>query len=201
MRFAVLASSLALSILPFPSPVRAADAQTVLEAAQRLDALEPFLARYVGRCADVFERRVCEANVARARKDASGKTFVVRVTDAATLIHPERRGEGYVLLLTPFIDGGGLALTNGAPAKQDAQGRPLISFIPIASPLPTGMMDMEFESPFRTGAIELEIAFRPEKTWKLARRGEGLYEGVAARFVAVRVINSRTGKEIASKVL
>jgi hypothetical protein len=126
---------------------------------------------------------------------------VVRVTDAAPLVRTDRRGNDYVVLLTPFIDGGGLALTHGAPTRQDAQGRPLIAFIPIAVQLPPGTMDMEFESPFRTGSIELEIAFRPEKTWKLSRKGEGLYEGVAARFVAVRVLNSRTGQEIAAKVL
>jgi hypothetical protein len=64
------------------------------------------------------------------------------------------------------------------------------------------MMDMEWESPVRTGAIDLEIVFRPEKVWKLARRGEpGSYEGVAARFVAVRILDARTGSLIAAKVL
>ena len=64
------------------------------------------------------------------------------------------------------------------------------------------MMDMEFQGPFRTGAIELEIVFRPEKSWKMPRRGErGLMEGVAARFMAIRVVDARTGTEIASRVL
>jgi hypothetical protein len=61
---------------------------------------------------------------------------------------------------------------------------------------------MEFQSPFRVGAIELEIVFRPERTWRLARKGEGgSYEGVAARFLGVRVIDARTGNPIAAKVL
>jgi hypothetical protein len=199
MRLAFLASALALSAA-LAVPARA-DVSSTIEGAQRLDSLETFLSRYVGRCTDPYERKACEANVAQARKAAAGKTFVVRVTDAAMLVRPERRGDGYVLLFTPFIDGGGLALTQGAPAKQDAQGRPLMSFIPIDSRPPPGVMDMEFESPFRTGAIELEIAFRPERTWRLSRKGEGLYEGVAAHFVAVRVINSRTGSAIAEKAL
>jgi hypothetical protein len=203
MRSAALAPLLALAALAFLAPcARASDAAALTDSAQRLDALEPFLTRYVGRCTDVYERKTCEANVAQARKELSGRTFAVRVTDAAMLVHPERRGDGYVILLTPFFDGGGLALTQGAPAKQDPRGRPLVSFIPIASELPPGMMAMEFESPFRTGAIELEIVFRPERTWKLPRHGEaGLYEGVAARFLAVRILNARTGNEIASKVL
>ena len=61
---------------------------------------------------------------------------------------------------------------------------------------------MELESPFRTGAIELEIVFRPERVWRLDRRGEkGSYEGVAARFLAVRVIDARSGNALASRVL
>jgi hypothetical protein len=63
-------------------------------------------------------------------------------------------------------------------------------------------MDMEFEGPFRTGAIELEIVFRPERAWKLPRlRERGSFEGVAARFLGIRVLDARTGNEIASKVL
>jgi hypothetical protein len=197
---AVLLSASAVLALA-PRPAHAADAASLVDEAQRLDALEPFLTRYIGRCTDPFERKACEANSARARRELSGRIFAIRVTDAAMLVQPQRRGDGYVLLVTPFIDGGGLALTHGAPAKQDAQGRPLVSYIPITVELPDGMMEMEFESPFRTGAIELDIAFRPERTWKLSRRGDGLYEGVAARFVALRVLNARTGREIAAKVL
>jgi hypothetical protein len=132
----------------------------------------------------------------------AGKTFAVRVPDAATLVKAELRGTGYLLLLTPFVDGGGLALTNGAPTRQDASGHPLIGLIPIAGALPPGTLEMEFQSPFRVGAIELEIVFRPERTWRLARKGEGgSYEGVAARFLGVRVIDARTGNPIAAKVL
>jgi hypothetical protein len=44
--------------------------------------------------------------------------------------------------------------------------------------------------------------FRPEKAWRLPRRGErGDYEGLAARFLAVRVVDGRTGAPIATKVM
>jgi hypothetical protein len=200
---ALLASVLALASAALPAPAReAADFDAVARGAERVDALEPFLARYLGRCEDVYQRAKCEANVAEARKQVSGRAFAVRVPDAAGLVRPERRGGGYLILLTPFVDGGGLALTNGAPARQDSEGRPLIDLIPISGAMPAGMMDMEFESPFRTGAIELEIVFRPEKAWRLARAGEKHgYEGVAARFLAVRVIDARTGHPIAARVL
>jgi hypothetical protein len=200
MRLIVLALAF-LAALP-ASAREAADFEAVSRGAQRVDALEPFLARYIGHCTDVYQRPKCEANVAEARRRATGRVFTVRVSDAAGLVRPERRGTGYLLLLTPFVDGGGLALTNGAPRRQDAEGRPLIDLLSIPGIVPDGMMAMEYESPFRTGAIELEIVFRPEKAWKLQRRGEkGSYEGLAARFLAVRIIDSRTGNPIAAKVM
>jgi hypothetical protein len=201
MRFAAL---LALALAGYPAALaaREVDFDALEKGAERVDALEPFLARYVGRCDDVYERPKCEANVAQARRLVSGRAFSVRIPDAAGLVRPERRGAGYLILLTPFVDGGGIALTHGAPLRQDGAGHPLIDLIPIPGAVPAGMMDMEFESPFRTGAIELEIVFRPEKPWKLTRPGEKRgYEGVAARFLGVRVIDARTGNPIAARVL
>ncbi len=198
----ITAALLLPCLLTLPAQARETDFDAVARGAERVDALEAFLARYVGQCNDIYERQRCQANVAEARRRASGHAFTVRVTDAAGLVRPERRAGGYTILLTPFVDGGGLALTNGVPRRQDAQGRPLIDMLSIPGPLPDGMMDMEFESPFRVGAIELEIVFRPEKVWRLDRRGEkGSYEGVAARFLAVRVIDARTGNPIAAKVM
>ncbi len=197
-----LLRSLSLVLLLAAAPARAADFDALADSAERLDALEPFLSRFVGRCTDVYERQRCEANVAAARRASSSKTFTVRIPDAAPLIRPQLRGGGFVLLLTPFVDGGGLALTHGAPLRQDAEGHPLVGLIPIEGTLPPGIMEMEFESPFRTGAIELEIVFRPTRSWKLKRKHEaGTYEGVAARFLGIRVLDARTGNPIAAKVL
>jgi hypothetical protein len=193
---------LGLLLATLALPASAADFESLTGTAQKLDSLEPFLTRYVGRCTDVYERRTCEQNVAQARRTAGTQTFVVRVPDAAGLVRPKLEGDRFVLLLTPFVDGGGLALTHGAPARSDAAGRPVMNLIPLAGRLPPGTMEMEFESPFRVGAIELEIVFRPERTWKLARKGDSSsYEGVAARFLGVRVIDARTGNPIAAKVL
>ena len=196
----------AVLLLALSSIARAATAADTFDAlatrAQKLESLEPFLSRYVGRCTDPFERRTCEANVQATRRSALGKTFTVRISDATALVRPRVQGETFLLLVTPFVDGGGFALTHGAPARQDAAGHPLIDFIPIRGKLAPGTMELEFQGPFRSGAIELEIVFRPERAWKLRRRGEpGDYEGVAARFLAIRVLDSRTGNEIASRVL
>ena len=196
-----LVLSLAAALLA--APALGAPFDDLAAKAQRVDALEPFLARYVGRCTDPYERVACERNVAAARKAVAGKTFAVRVTEAASLVRPtELQGDRFTLLLTPFVDGGGYALSHGVPARQDAAGRPVLALIPIKGRLPPGTMEMEFQGPFRTGAVELEIVFTPEKAWKLKRKGEpGELEGIAARFLGVRVLDARTGKEIASKML
>jgi hypothetical protein len=193
---------LALAATLLAPPALAGPFEDLTAKAQRLDALEPFLARYIGRCKDPYERATCERNVAAARKEVAGKIFAVRVPDAASLVRPTVGDGSFVLLVTPFVDGGGLALTHGAPTRQDAEGHPLVSLLPVRGRLPDGTMEMEFQAPFRTGAIELEIVFRPEKAWKLKRRGEpGDQEGVAARFLGIRVLDARTGKEIASRTL
>lgn len=197
-----LLSTLLLALTVAAPAAKADPFDSLASSSEHLDALEPFLVRYVGQCRDVYERRTCEANVEAVRRAAKGKTFSIRISDAAPLIRPQLRGAGFVLLLTPFVDGGGVALTNGAPLRQDADGHPLVGLIPIEGSLPPGMLEMEFESPFRTGAIDLEIVFQPVKPWKLKRKGEtGSYEGVAARFLAVRVLDARTGTPIAAKVL
>jgi hypothetical protein len=193
---------LALAAALLASPAAAETFEELEARAQRIDALEPFLARYVGRCTDRFERATCERNVAAARREISGRTFAVRIPDAAPLVRLSFEREGFLVLLTPFVDGGGLALTHGAPVKQDASGHPLVGLLPIRGKLPPGTLEMEVQAPFRTGAVELEIVFRPERTWKLKRKREpGDVEGVAARFLAVRVVDGRTGKEIASRTL
>jgi hypothetical protein len=198
----VLRLALPFAAVLIASPARGASFDDLAAKATRLDALEPFLSRYVGRCTDPYARAACEKNIAAARKDAAGKTFAVRVPDSASLVRPSLEGPRFTLFLTPFLDGGGgYALTHGAPTKQDSAGRPVVALVPIKGKLPPGTMDMEFQGPFRTGAIELEIVFSPDKAWKLKRKGEsGDMEGVAAKFLAVRILDARSGKEIASRV-
>lgn len=188
-----------LAALPLPT---LADARFDAAAAkaERLEDLRIFLGRYVGKCTDPIERRTCEANVAAFRKGVGAKAYVVRVTDVATLFRTQPRGDSVVVLFTPFVDGGGYALTRGEPRRQDAGGNPLLDVVPMEVRLPPGVLEMEFLSPFRAGAIELELVFRPDRAWKMKRKGEpGDYEGLAARFLALRVLNARDGSEITSK--
>ncbi len=171
--------------------------------AERVDSLGGFLEKYVGSCKDAYERRTCERNVEATRRGYSGKLLLATVGDrAAELCRAESGGDRFRIFLTPFVDGGGYALTHGVPTRQDPEGHPLIPFVVLQGVLPPGTGDLEFQSPFRTGNVELEVLFKPEGTWKLRRKaGGGFYEGVKARFVGVRLVDPRTGAEIASRVL
>ncbi len=170
--------------------------------AQRLDSLGPFLERYIGSCKDELTRYDCEHNIREQRRGLDRQVYAASIAEQTLdIVRPERRAGGYRFFITPFIDGGGLALTNGEPRKQDAAGRPLIAFVVLDGALPDGMDELAFESALRTGRLELEVLFRPEGTWKLKRKGEpGYYEGVKARFLAIRLVESRSRAEIASKI-
>jgi len=172
------------------------------QRAERLESLGAFLERYVGSCRDVYTRADCERNVAAARQAFRGKKLVARVAEGASeLVRARTAGNRFRIELTPFIDGGGLALTNGAPLRQDEKGRPVIGLVILQGDLPAAVGDLEFQSPFRTGNVEMEVVFEAEGTWKMKRRDGGFYEGVRARFLALRLVDPRTGAEIASRVL
>lgn len=197
---------LALAVLALPLAPGASRADerfdSLRQVAERLDSLPAFLERYVGVCKDVYARVDCERNVATARRSFAGKTLVARVADGtAELVRARTDGARFRIELTPFIDGGGFALTHGAPLHQDAQGRPVIGLVVLSGPLPSGVGDLEFQSPFRTGNVEMEVVFEVQGTWKMKRRDGGFYEGVRARFLALRLVDPRTGAEIASRVL
>jgi len=195
-----------LPLLLVTSAPLAASASERFEAlrdrAESLPSLAGFLERYVGECRDGPERRTCEENVLVARRSFAGKVLHARVGGVMELLRVDLRGSRFRIFFTPFIDGGrGYALTHGAPTGQDPAGRPRIPFLVLEGTLPPERTDLEFQGPFRTGNVELEVVFRPEGTWKMKRREAGHYQGVKARFLAVRLFDPRTGAEIASRVL
>ena len=195
---------LPLLLLPLAPPAATASERfdAVRERAEPLPSLAGFLDRYVGDCKEGPERRTCEENVLAARRAFSGKAFHARMGQVMELLRVELRGNRFRIFFTPFVDGGrGYALTRGAPTGQDAAGRPRIPFLLLEGTLPADRTDLEFQGPFRTGNVELEVVFRPEGIWKMKRRDAGHYQGVKARFLAVRLVDPRTGAEIASRVL
>ncbi|MFL5263543.1 MAG: DUF6066 family protein [Anaeromyxobacteraceae bacterium] len=197
LRLAALLAALSLS----PAARATERFEALASGAQRLESLGPFLERYVGSCRDAFTRDDCERNVRASRRALDGRLYAATLGERTVeIVKPERTRSGWRFVVTPFIDGGGLALTNGAP-QGDAQGRPRIGFLVLEGALPEGMDEMALESALRTGRLGLEVLFRPEGTWKLKRRGEGgFYEGVKARFLALRIVETRSGTELASRV-
>jgi hypothetical protein len=173
----------------------------VATAARRLDDLGPFLERYVGSCRDAFTREECQRNVLATRRALDANVYAAAIGERTMQVVRAERSRGrWKFFVTPFIDGGGLALTHGEP-RGDALGRPRIEFLVLEGALPQGMDEMALDSALRTGRLELEVVFRPEGTWKMKRRGEpGFYEGVKARFLALRLLETRSGAEIAARV-
>jgi len=200
-----LSRALALATLTLAaSPGLASDARfdALRGRAARLDSLGPFLEKYVGACKDPYARADCERNLREVRRTLDGRAYAASVAEQTLdIVRAQRTRGGWRFVVTPFIDGGGLALTNGEPRRQDAAGRPLIDLLVLDGALPEGMDEMALESALRTGRLELEVIFRPEGTWKLRRRSEGgYYEGVKARFLGMRLVETRTGQEIAARV-
>lgn len=203
MKALASASLLALAALLAPPSARASDApfERVAAGAQRLESLGPFLERYVGSCRDAATRDDCERNVRSSRRALDGRLYAATIGERTMdVVRAERTRSGWRFVVTPFIDGGGLALTNGEP-RGDALGRPRIGYLVLEGALPEGMDELALEAALRTGRVELEVLFRPEGTWKMKRRGEsGFYEGVKARFLALRLVETRSGQQIASRV-
>jgi hypothetical protein len=198
-----LAILLTAATLLAPSPAAPDTRYDALrERASPVDSLGPFLERYLGSCRDEASRADCERRTREVRRDLDRGTYAASVAEhTLEIVKPQRTARGYRFLVTPFIDGGGIALTHGEPRRQDAEGRPLIPFLVLDGALPEGMDALDLERALRTGRVELEVVFRPEGTWRLRRKGAGAwYEGVKARFLGLRLVESRSGTAIASRV-
>jgi hypothetical protein len=183
------------------APARADERfEALRRTAEAVDSLAGFAERYVGVCRDPLERAACLANVRQGRRSLEGKLHAAVLAERAReIIQVERRAKGFRFLITPFIDADGLAVTHGEP-RLDGRGRPSLPFIVMDAH--AGVDEAMVDAALRTGRVELEVLFRAEGAWKLKRRGEdGFYEGVKARFAALRLVDGRTGAEIAAKVL
>jgi len=188
--------------LPSEAAPEGARYEELRARASRIDSLGPFLERYLGTCKDAFTRADCEENVRAQRRGLDrGVYAAVLAEQTLDIVRVERTAAGPRFVVTPFIDGGGIALTHGEPRRQDAEGRPIIGLLVLEGSLPAGMDELALESALRTGRLALEVVFRPEGTWKMRRKGEpGYYEGVKARFLGLRLTETRSGAELASRV-
>lgn len=199
MRLPLRAPALLRAALALPCAVLAAEPFEALRArAEPITDLAPFVERYVGRCASAADRPGCERARAAARRTVDGRLFLVVLTERlGDLLRVERRGGRELVQLTPFVDAGGLGLTDGEP-RPGPGGRHAVRLLTLT--VAPGAAE-GLAAALRTGRAELEILFRPEGAWSLARRGEaGADEGMRARFAAVRLVDGRTGAELAALV-
>jgi hypothetical protein len=173
------------------------------DQSQAVESLSAFLQRYVGSCTDIEERVACLANAKKARSEYTGKLFyVILDSDAGKMLKGGSFNPGnrdYVIEMTPFFEGAGLALTNGAPKGVDSQGRPRIQIEPVTTKLPADWLPMDMERLLGTHGLKIHLIFRPLGLWSLPGK-DGKLEGAQAKFVAVRFTNARTGDEVALRV-
>src|SRR5918912_4278079 len=121
---------------------REARFERLATGARRLDSLGPFLERYIGSCRDAFTRDECERNVRASRRALDAQVYAATIGERTMdVVRAERTRGGWRFVVTPFIDGGGLALTNGEP-RGDALGRPRIGYLVLEGELPQGMAEL-----------------------------------------------------------
>lgn len=175
------------------------------DRAKPLDGLTAFLDRYIGNCDDPFEKSTCQGNVKKARGEMDGKSYYLILDDGASkMLRPggyNPNTQEFRFDLTPFFDGGGRALTHGAPNGQDAEGRVRLPIIPLFAKLPLDWMPMDMERLLRTGNVKLQIIFKPQGVWMLkGKDGRTTQEGVKAKFLGVRLTHARNGTDLAYKM-
>jgi len=175
------------------------------DQAQSLESLGAFLERFVGSCTDLVEKKVCESNAKKARGELTGKLFHVILDDsAARMLKAGSYNPGsreFTVEMTPFFEGAGLGLTDGAPLGQDAQGRPRMPIKPIIAKLPADWMPMDMERLLRTQNVKVHLVFKPLGLWSLpAKNGGPKMDGVKAKFLAVRLTNARDGEDLALRL-
>lgn len=197
-----LVLSLLAAALAQPAWAEAPKAFVALrDSAEAIDSLTTFLDRYVGRCTDPFEKAACEANARRAREQMTGRAFYAILGESASRM---LRAAGFNptsgafrIDLTPFFEAGDYALTEGAPIGVDGEGRPRIPLLPIAATMPDGSLPMDVERLLRSGSLRVHLVFKPTGLWSLPGKSGGKLQGVRAKFLAIRIVNARSGEEVA----
>lgn len=168
------------------------------DQAEPLGALSAFIEKYVGDCGSkMMGGGECEKNAEIFRQGATGKKLYMIITEETSQVlsmaEVKRDGE-FVLNLTPFFPASGMALTNGAPTKTDAEGNPVMSFIRIESNMPEGWNPAMMSRQVQAQALRLQIVFTPQGTWSLPKKGGGTIKGIKAKFDAVLVSVGRSGE-------
>jgi hypothetical protein len=189
------------------SSVAFADADAKFAAlrdqAEAVGSLGAFLEKFVGNCDSIIQGGGDCLKAAEAyRKGAIGKKFymIILENDATMLsMGPYNpNGNQFTINMTPFFPGSNSALTLGSPTKTDANGNPMMSFLPITAPIPEGGNVSEISRAISSRQFRLQIVFTPTGLWHLPKKGGGKSTGVAARIDAILVTYGRTGAKMAT---
>ena len=178
------------------------------DKAKPAESLAQFLTDFIGDCgSDPLNGKQCQAKVEANRKASLGQVFILNLDDSqiskVKLKTFNPRTHEFEFQLTPVFDATGYALTEGQPAETDGEGHLVIPNINMKSVLPDSTTPMDIEAVFKTGQIRIQLIFKPEGVWKVARKDKAgsFYEGVKSRILAVRVSHTRTGNEVVSLVV
>ena len=164
-------------------------------------SLGELLELYLGDCGQASNTANCKNRSREFQTQAKGKRFytLVREDEAGMLgmSTGTSRGGDFTVEVTPFFPGAEHALTNAVPKKTDAQGNPILAVLMIPGTLPGAETVEDMQRLFKNRGVRLELLFRPEEPWALAKKGGGKLIGVKARLDAIQV-TSRTGAVLAT---
>ena len=172
------------------------------KGAQPFDGgLGEFLELYLGDCGSASNTANCKNRSRDFQAQAKGKRFytLVREDEAGMVgMSTSTHGGGdFTIEVTPFFPGAEHALTNAAPKKTDAKGNPILPVLMIPGKLPGIETVEDMERLFKNRGVRLELLFRPEQPWAVAKKGGGQLTGVKGKLDAIQV-TSRTGAVLAT---
>ena len=163
--------------------------------------LGEFLELYLGDCGSASNTANCKNRSRDFQAQAKGKRFytLVREDEAGMVgMSTSTHGGGdFTIEVTPFFPGAEHALTNAAPKRTDAKGNPILPVLMIPGKLPGIETVEDMERLFKNRGVRLELLFRPEQPWAVAKKGGGQLTGVKAKLDAIQV-TSRTGAVLAT---
>jgi hypothetical protein len=173
------------------------------DQAEAVGSLGAFLEKFVGNCESVIQGGGDCIKAADAyRRGAIGKKFymIILENDATMLsLGPYNPGGNQLTInMTPFFPASNSALTLGSPTKADANGNPIMAYLPITAPIPEGGNVSELTRAISSRQFRLQIVFTPQGLWHLPKKGGGKNTGVAARIDAILVTVGRTGNKVAT---
>lgn len=194
-----LAAPLLAAALALPAAARGGDLASFFGKATRVPDLAAYVARTTTPCTgSAATKGRCQKEVAKLLASSYDHQKVVRVPGAG-LVRIVPRGDALFLLVASRLPAGPASLTHGTPEAIEEGGEPATRNLEtqVYFPPDTAAADRAaLEAALRGGAVDVELVFTPKKAWTL-----GDQRGLAANFFAIRLLDAKTGKELAAEPL